>query len=185
VTGRLAIAPTLAGILAVLLIVHIALATTRSPLLPAASPPAAPVSDLRPTASAATPLPEGTDTLPPHSSGPVEVAPRPGTPVRATVGQGRWHSIRTTYYGGSDGLDDGTHHFADGGLFRKGAWAIAANHLPLGTWLELRWKGRTVIAEVRDRHGKSVRPFLDLTVALSRALFGSPANHTIQYRRLP
>jgi hypothetical protein len=64
-----------------------------------------------------TPWPDATDTLPPHSSGPVEVAPRPGTPVRATVGQGRWHSIRTTYYGGTDGLDDGSHYFADGGLF--------------------------------------------------------------------
>jgi hypothetical protein len=123
--------------------------------------------------------------LPEGAAGPVRALPSWFTPVPPARGQARWHTIRTTYYGGSDGLDDGTHHFADGGLFRKGAWAIAANHLPLGTWLELRWKGRTVIAEVRDRHGKSVRPFLDLTVALSRALFGSPANHTIQYRRLP
>jgi hypothetical protein len=126
----------------------------------------------------ASPLPSGT-------AGPVRVRHDLSTP-EPPAGTGRWRLIATTFFGGSDGLDDGTHHFADGGTFVAGTWAIASGpDLKLGTWLELRWHGTTVTAEVRDRHGRSAAPFFDLTLGLATALFGKAGNHTIAWRLAP
>ena len=144
-----------------------ALAASRSPQEPGPLP--VPV---------ASPLPSGT-------AGPVRVRHDLSTP-EPPAGTGRWRLIATTFFGGSDGLDDGTHHFADGTLFVAGTWAIASGpDLKLGTWLELRWHGTTVTAEVRDRHGRSDAPFLDLTIGLATALFGKAGNHTIAWRIAP
>jgi hypothetical protein len=176
VTGRLLFLDTLLAILLVVAFLSDALATTREAQQPrpetvhasAASPLAAPAS---------LSVSEGI-------AGPVRVASPRVSPV-ASGGQGRWHLIRTTFFGGSDGLDDGTHHFADGGLFRPGTFAVAMNSVPLGSWIVLRWHDRSLLVQVRDRHGKSARDFVDMTLAASAWLFGRPSNHTVEWRRVP
>jgi hypothetical protein len=180
-TGRLLFLDTLLAILLVVAFLSDALATTREAQQPGSSLTS--WSYLGPdregirsaTAPASLSVPEGI-------AGPVRVSPtrNAGTPA----GAGRWSFIRTYWYGGSDGLDDGTHHFADGGVFREGTFAVAMNSVPLGSWVVLRWHDRSLLVQVRDRHGKSVRDFVDMTRAASAWLFGVPRNATVSWRRV-
>jgi hypothetical protein len=167
---------------------HSVLAASRSPQQ-LGSARSGPASESPIAVAAASPEPRGWSdaSIAPGVSVGEGGVPTPAKPSPA----GRWHLIYVTFYGGSDHLDDGTHHFADGAVFLPGTWAIASGpDIRLGTWLELRWTDphgvlHSETAEVRDRHGRGTAPFLDLTVALSAALFGVAGNHIVEWRRVP
>jgi rare lipoprotein A (peptidoglycan hydrolase) len=72
-----------------------------------------------------------------------------------------WGSIYATYYG--PGLWG--RHTADGTILRRDSIWVASNSLPLGSWVIVRVGNRSLLLQVKDRHGRGKADFLDLTQA--------------------
>ena len=100
-----------------------------------------------------------------------------------TTSTSSWKSGVASYYGIGDGFMGGT--TASGAIVTESSMAVAMLNVPLGTYVEISYGGRSVIAVVNDRgpyvHGRVI----DMQPAVARALgFLSVGVGTVQYRFL-
>lgn len=72
---------------------------------------------------------------------------------------------------------------ADGTVLRTDSMVLAHRTLPFGTKVEVKYKGKSVIATVRDRGPKSTRFEFDLGPGVAKAL-GFSGVQSIEYRIL-
>ncbi len=98
--------------------------------------------------------------------------------ARIALGGG-WHAARASWYGpGFYG-----HTMAGGGRLTRGSMVVAHKSLPFGTRVLVQWRGRSVVAVVRDRGPFVAGREFDLGPGTARALgFGGVG--TIRYRLL-
>lgn len=100
-----------------------------------------------------------------------------------TTSMSSWKSGVASYYGIGDGFMGGT--TASGAIVTESSMGVAMLNVPLGTYVEISYGGRSVIAVVNDRgpyvHGRVI----DMQPAVARALgFLSVGVGTVQYRFL-
>lgn len=100
-----------------------------------------------------------------------------------TASTSSWKSGVASYYGIGDGFMGGT--TASGAIVTESSMGVAMLNVPLGTYVEISYGGRSVIAVVNDRgpyvHGRVI----DMQPAVARALgFLSVGVGTVQYRFL-
>ena len=100
-----------------------------------------------------------------------------------TTSTSSWKSGVASYYGIGDGFMGGT--TASGAIVTESSMGVAMLNVPLGTYGEISYGGRSVIAVVNDRgpyvHGRVI----DMQPAVARALgFLSVGVGTVQYRFL-
>lgn len=100
-----------------------------------------------------------------------------------TTSTSSWKSGVASYYGIGDGFMGGT--TASGTIVTESSMGVAMLNVPLGTYVEISYGGRSVIAVVNDRgpyvHGRVI----DMQPAVARALgFLSVGVGTVQYRFL-
>ena len=100
-----------------------------------------------------------------------------------TTSTSSWKSGVASYYGIGDGFMGGT--TASGVIVTESSMGVAMLNVPLGTYVEISYGGRSVIAVVNDRgpyvHGRVI----DMQPAVARALgFLSVGVGTVQYRFL-
>lgn len=100
-----------------------------------------------------------------------------------TTSTSSWKSGVASYYGIGDGFMGGT--TASGAIVTESSMGVAMLNVPLGTYVEISYGGRSVIAVVNDRgpyvHGRVI----DMQPAVARALgFLSVGMGTVQYRFL-
>ena len=100
-----------------------------------------------------------------------------------TTSTSSWKSGVASYYGIGDGFMGGT--TASGAIVTESSMDVAMLNVPLGTYVEISYGGRSVIAVVNDRgpyvHGRVI----DMQPAVARALgFLSVGVGTVQYRFL-
>lgn len=100
-----------------------------------------------------------------------------------TTSTNSWKSGVASYYGIGDGFMGGT--TASGAIVTESSMGVAMLNVPLGTYVEISYGGRSVIAVVNDRgpyvHGRVI----DMQPAVARALgFLSVGVGTVQYRFL-
>ena len=100
-----------------------------------------------------------------------------------TTSASGWKSGVASYYGIGDGFMGGT--TASGAIVTESSMGVAMLNVPLGTYVEISYGGRSVIAVVNDRgpyvHGRVI----DMQPAVARALgFVSVGVGTVQYRFL-
>lgn len=101
----------------------------------------------------------------------------------SSSGTGEWKSGVASYYGIGDGFMGGT--TASGAIVTETSMGVAMLNVPLGTYVEISYGGKSVIAVVNDRgpyvHGRVI----DMQPAVARALgFLSVGVGTVQYRFL-
>ena len=100
-----------------------------------------------------------------------------------TTSTSSWKSGVASYFGIGDGFLGGT--TASGAIVTESSMGVAMLNVPLGTYVEISYGGRSVIAVVNDRgpyvHGRVI----DMQPAVARALgFLSVGVGTVQYRFL-
>lgn len=96
---------------------------------------------------------------------------------------GGWLTGVASYYGIGDGFMGGT--TASGEKVTETSMGIAMLNVPLGTRVEIRYGGRSVIAYVNDRGPYAHGRVIDMQPAVARALnFVSVGVGTVQYRFL-
>lgn len=100
-----------------------------------------------------------------------------------TTSTSSWKSGVASYYGIGDGFMGGT--TVSGAIVTESSMGVAMLNVPLGTYVEISYGGRSVIAVVNDRgpyvHGRVI----DMQPAVARALgFLSVGVGTVQYRFL-
>ncbi len=100
-----------------------------------------------------------------------------------TTSTSSWKSGVASYYGIGDGFMGGT--TASGAIVTESSMGVAMLNVPLGTYVEISYGGRSVVAVVNDRgpyvHGRVI----DMQPAVARALgFLSVGVGTVQYRFL-
>ena len=100
-----------------------------------------------------------------------------------TTSTSSWKSGVASYYGIGDGFMGGT--TASGAIVTESSMGVAMLNVPLGTYVEISYGGRSVIAVVNDRgpyvHGRVI----DMQPAVARAIgFLSLGVGTVQYRFL-
>ena len=97
--------------------------------------------------------------------------------------QGGWLTGKASYYGLGDGLMGSM--CADGSLVTETSMGIAMLSVPLGTKVEIRYGGKSVVATVRDRGPYAGGRVIDMQPAVARALgFISVGVDTVSYRIL-
>lgn len=106
-----------------------------------------------------------------------------GSSSSGTTSTSSWKSGVASYYGIGDGFMGGT--TASGAIVTESSMGVAMLNVPLGTYVEISYGGRSVIAVVNDRgpyvHGRVI----DMQPAVARALgFLSVGVGTVQYRFL-
>ena len=106
-----------------------------------------------------------------------------GDSSSGTTSTSSWKSGVASYYGIGDGFMGGT--TASGAIVTESSMGVAMLNVPLGTYVEISYGGRSVIAVVNDRgpyvHGRVI----DMQPAVARALgFLSVGVGTVQYRFL-
>ena len=106
-----------------------------------------------------------------------------GSASSGTVSASGWRSGVASYYGIGDGFMGGT--TASGAIVTESSMGVAMLNVPLGTYVEISYGGRSVIAVVNDRgpyvHGRVI----DMQPAVARTLgFLSVGVGTVQYRFL-
>lgn len=112
---------------------------------------------------------------------PAKTAPRRVVPTRraAPAATGGWRTARVSWYGpGFYG-----HTMAGGGTLQPTSMVVAHRSLPFGTRVEFQYRGRTVIAVVKDRGPYVGGRTFDLGPGTAHALgFGGVG--TVSYRIL-
>ena len=100
-----------------------------------------------------------------------------------TPNQGGWKSGKASHYGTGDGfLGKPT---ASGALVTETSMGVAMLNVPLGTKVEIRYRGRSVVAVVNDRGPYAHDRVIDMQPAVARALdFLSVGVDTVEYRFL-
>ena len=100
-----------------------------------------------------------------------------------STAQGGWKSGKASYYGIGDGFLGGT--TASGAPVTETSMGVAMLNVPLGTRVEIRFRGRTVVAVVNDRGPYAHGRVIDMQPAVARALdFVSVGVGTVEYRFL-
>jgi hypothetical protein len=94
--------------------------------------------------------------------------PRGGGPGRSAgrsvdSGSGAFHPAMASWYGGGGTL-------ACGGTLTSSTLGVANKTLPCGTWIDLRYRGRSLQVQVIDRGPFVAGREFDLTEATKRAL---------------
>jgi len=106
---------------------------------------------------------------------PAATASKPSTPKASSS----YRSALCTWYGpGFYG-----NRTADGTVLQKDSMVLAHRTLPFGTKVEIKYRGKTVVATVRDRGPKSTRFEFDLGPGVASAL-GFSGVQTVEYRIL-
>jgi len=93
------------------------------------------------------------------------------------VARGEWRRAVASWYG----AECYGNRTADGTLYGPDTWCLAHKSLPLGTIVEIRYKGRTVRVPVKDRGPYVPGREFDLSAAVARAL-GFSGVQTIEWR---
>ena len=94
-----------------------------------------------------------------------------------------WLSGKASYYGIGDGFMGGT--TASGAIVTETSMGVAMLNVPLGTMVEIRYNGLSVVAVVNDRGPYAHGRVIDMQPAVARALgFLSVGVGTVQYRFL-
>lgn len=103
--------------------------------------------------------------------------------TQTTPDQGGWKSGKASHYGTGDGfLGKPT---ASGALVTETSMGVAMLNVPLGTKVEIRYRGRSVVAVVNDRGPYAHGRVIDMQPAVARALnFLSVGVDTVEYRFL-
>ncbi|MDM8299739.1 RlpA-like double-psi beta-barrel domain-containing protein [Collinsella tanakaei] len=109
--------------------------------------------------------------------------PDPEPDSGSSSNESGWLSGVASHYGTGDGFMGGV--TASGDIVTETSMGVAMLNVPLGTYVEIRYNGRSVIAVVNDRgpyvHGRVI----DMQPAVARALgFLSVGVDTVQYRFL-
>lgn len=111
--------------------------------------------------------------------------PEPEQPVEddSSSSASGWMSGVASHYGTGDGFMGGT--TASGDIVTETSMGVAMLDVPLGTYVEIRYNGKSVVAVVNDRgpyvHGRVI----DMQPAVARALgFLSVGVGTVEYRFL-
>lgn len=100
-----------------------------------------------------------------------------------TADTGGWLTGVASHYGTGDGLMGGT--TASGDIVTETSMGIAMLDVPLGTYVEIRYGGKSVIAVVNDRGPYAHGRVIDMQPAVARALgFLSVGVGTVEYRFL-
>lgn len=95
----------------------------------------------------------------------------------ATTPTSEWKTAVASWYGpGFLG-----NHMANGEVLRQTSMIVAHKTLPFGTKIEISWKGRTVVATVKDRGPFIPGRDFDLGPGIQKAL-NFDGVHSIQYR---
>lgn len=84
------------------------------------------------------------------------------------VTHGGWRSAKCSTYGIGDGLIG--NGMAGGGVLRADSMVVAHRSLPFGTKIRFKYKGRTCVAEVRDRGPFIAGRIFDLGPGTAKAL---------------
>ena len=106
-----------------------------------------------------------------------------GTGSGSTSDQGGWKSGKASHYGTGDGFMGGT--TASGAIVTETSMGVAMLNVPLGTKVEIRYRGRSVVAVVNDRGPYAHGRVIDMQPAVARALnFLSVGVDTVEYRFL-
>lgn len=118
-----------------------------------------------------------------NSSSSTQQSSGTGGSSSGTTSTSSWKSGVASYYGIGDGFMGGT--TASGAIVTESSMGVAMLNVPLGTYVEISYGGRSVIAVVNDRgpyvHGRVI----DMQPAVARALgFLSVGVGTVQYRFL-
>ena len=101
----------------------------------------------------------------------------------STSDQSGWKSGKASYYGIGDGFMGGT--TASGEIVTETSMGVAMLNVPLGTRVEISYKGKSVIAVVNDRGPYAKDRVIDMQPAVARALgFLSVGVDTVSYRFL-
>lgn len=94
-----------------------------------------------------------------------------------------WMTGVASHYGTGDGLMGGT--TASGDIVTETSMGVAMLNVPLGTYVEIRYGGKSVIAVVNDRGPYAHGRVIDMQPAVARALgFLSVGVGTVEYRFL-
>lgn len=121
--------------------------------------------------------PKATAAVPPPA-----VSPKPGAVPQAAPGP--WRTAKASWYGpGLYSTPSETNYTADGTEFTPSTWCVAHKTLPLGTWVEIAYRGRIVRAQVKDTGPHVPGREFDLSNAVARAL-GFSGVQTIRWRVL-
>jgi len=91
--------------------------------------------------------------------------------------RGGWRTAKASWYG----AECYGHHTADGTLYGANTWCVANKTLPLGTIIEIRYRGKTVQVPVKDRGPYVTGREFDLSAAVARAL-GFTGVQSIEWR---
>lgn len=106
-----------------------------------------------------------------------------GNTGTSTPDKGGWKSGKASHYGTGDGFMGGT--TASGDIVTETSMGVAMLNVPLGTRVEIRFRGRSVVAVVNDRGPYAHGRVIDMQPAVARALdFLSVGVGTVEYRFL-
>lgn len=106
-----------------------------------------------------------------------------GSGSTGSADQSGWMSGKASYYGIGDGFMGGT--TASGDIVTETSMGVAMLNVPLGTRVEISYKGKSVIAVVNDRGPYAKDRVIDMQPAVARALgFLSVGVDTVSYRFL-
>lgn len=105
------------------------------------------------------------------------------TPDSGSNDAGGWLSGVASHYGTGDGLMGSM--TASGDVVTETSMGIAMLNVPLGTYVEIRYNGRSCVAVVNDRGPYTHGRVIDMQPAVARALgFLSVGVGTVEYRFL-
>lgn len=99
---------------------------------------------------------------------------------RPSGDQGGWVAVGASMYGRGDGFMWGT--TASGATVTPTSMGVAMKKMPLGTVIEIRYKGHVVRATVNDRGPFHPRREIDLQPAVADALDFTEGVATVEYR---
>lgn len=127
--------------------------------------------------------PQAPVTPTPEPSPAPQPAPQPAPNPAPQPDTGGWLTGQASYYGIGDGFMGGI--TASGQPVTETSMGVAMLNVPLGTRVEIRFRGKSVVAVVNDRgpyvHGRVI----DMQPAVARALdFVSVGVGTVEYRFL-
>jgi len=128
---------------------------------------AAPKALLRPANKKAAPVPKAAPA-PAQAPKAAAATKRTKRSAHTAASRGGWSSAKCSTYGIGDGLIG--NGMAGGGVLRADSMVVAHRSLPFGTKIRFKYKGRTCVAEVRDRGPFIAGRIFDLGPGTAKAL---------------
>lgn len=125
----------------------------------------------------------GSSSQPSTNTGSNSGSSNSGNNSNSSQSGGAWLSGVASYYGIGDGFMGGT--TASGAKVTETSMGVAMLNVPLGTYVEISYGGKSVIAVVNDRGPYAHGRVIDMQPAVARALgFVSVGVGTVKYRFL-